>query len=433
MMQRNILKTLTVLLTALLPLMAGCTSDMEGNDVEVKGKDVNPVGKIEEPVTPGVVDLTDSQRQMVAQGNDFSFRLLQTVNKENKGSYVFSPISVGYVLGMVNNAADERSRKEIMQVLGFNDATPQAVNDYFGNLLVNAPGLDENVTLEVANAIFGNSALGIQFADNFTALMQGYYQAGIESLNFNDVESTLKRINGWSNEKSHGMIPEILTEIDSYAVTYLLNAVYFNAPWTCSFSENTQMESFYAADGTKQLPMMYTEEDLDYVERDGIKMISKPYAGGKFRMAVLLPANGGPADGLINSMAATRWQQLLESMSEETVIISMPTFNNKTELDLIPVMKAMGMTYTFTSGDFSAMLANAREKARLGLLKQKAAIEVSEEGTKAAAVTIGEAMFSANISTLHQKKYFHANSPFVYVLYEQTTGAIFFMGKFTGE
>ena len=432
-MQRNILKTLTVLLTALLPLMAGCTSDMEGNDVEVKGKDVNPVGKIEVPVTPGVVELTDSQRQMVAQGNDFSFRLLQTVNKEKKGSYVFSPISVGYVLGMVNNAADERSRKEIMQVLGFNDATPQAVNDYFGNLLVNAPGLDENVTLEVANAIFGNSALGIQFADNFTALMQGYYQAGIESLDFNDAVTALGRINGWSNEKTHGMIPEILTKIDPYAVTYLLNAVYFNAPWTSPFSEKTQMESFYAADGTKQLPMMYTEEDLDYVERDGIKMISKPYAGGKFRMAVLLPASGGPADGLVGKLTTKYWQQLLESMSEETVIISMPTFNNETELNLIPVMKAMGMTYTFDSGDFSAMLANAREKARLGLLKQKAAIEVSQEGTKAAAVTIGGECFSANISTLHQKKYFHANSPFVYVLYEQTTGAIFFMGKFTGE
>ena len=426
------MKTMTVLLTTMLPLMVACSSNDEGNDVEVKGKDVDPVGKIEVPVTPGTVELTDGQRQMVAQGNDFSFRLLQTVNKETKGSYVMSPLSVGYVLGMLNNAADEQSRQEIMQVLGFGDATTQAVNDYFSNMLVNMPGLDDMVTLEVSNAIFGNSALGIQFADNFTALMQGYYQAGIESLDFTDVEATLGRINGWSNEKSHGMIPEILTEIKPDAVTYLLNAVYFNAPWTTPFIKETQMESFYAANGTKQLPMMYIEDSLDYTEYEGVKMVSKPYAGGKFRMAVLLPVNGGAADRLVGSLTATRWQQLLGSMNKECVMMSMPKFESRTELDLIPMMKAMGMTYTFNGGDFSSMLANERGKSVLSMLKQKAAIEVSQEGTKASAVTIDRVEVTS-IEDTPKYKTFHANSPFVYVLYEQTTDAIFFMGKFTGE
>ncbi len=426
------MKTMTVLLTALLPLMLACSANDEGNDVEVKGKDVNPVGKLEVPVTPGTVELTNNQRQMVAQGNEFSFRLLQTVGKHTEGSYVMSPLSVGYVLGMLNNAADEQSRQEIMQVLGFGDATPQAVNDYFGNMLVNAPGLDDKVTLEVSNAIFGNSAMGIQFDDNFTALMQGYYQAGIESLDFTDVVTTLRRINGWSNEKSHGMIPEILTDIKPGALTYLLNAVYFNAPWSNVFNEGTQKESFYAASGTKQLPMMHTTDILDNTEHEGVKMVSKPYAGGKFRMAVLLPVDGGPADGLVGSLTAKRWQQFLESMKKEDVKMSMPAFESKTELDLIPVMKAMGMTHTFGGGDFSSMVVN-REKSALGMLKQKAAIEVSEEGTKAAAVTVGMLVTSCDVDSDPVFKTFHANSPFVYVIYEQTTGAIFFMGKFNSE
>ena len=426
------MKTLAVLLTTLLPLMVACSSNDDGKELEVKGKGVDPVGKIEVPVTPGVVELTDSQRVMVKQGNEFSFHLLQTVNNVAEGSYVMSPLSVGYVLGMLNNAADEQSRQEIMQVLGFGDATPQAVNDYFSNMLVNAPGLDDDVTLEVSNAIFGNSARGIQFTNDFTALMEGYYQAGIESLDFTDVEATLGRINGWSKEKSHGMIPQILDEISSGALTYLLNAVYFNAPWTNEFNGDSHPETFYTLGGTKQLPMMHTTDRMYYTESEDIKMVCKSYANGKFRMAVLLPANGGSADGLVNSLTATRWQQLVESMNLETVMMSMPSFNSKTDIDLIPVMKAMGMNHVFDGGDFSSMLVNGGG-AVLTMLKQKAAINVTEKGTEASAVTIGGVETCANPDDKPEYIIFNANSPFVYVLFEQTTGAIFFMGKFTGE
>ena len=216
MKKKNNILQATGLLIASLLLMGACSSDNAINDnneeVVVKGKDQNTTGKIDVPITPGVVDLSDGERQMVAQGNAFAFNLMRQIDQNSQGSYILCPLSVGYVLGMLNEAADDESRKEIMQVLGFGEATPQDVSEYYGNMLYNLPGLEEEVTLETANILFGNSGLGISFSNDFTARMQGFYQAGIESIDFSKTADALASINGWCKEHTHGMIPEILSQ-----------------------------------------------------------------------------------------------------------------------------------------------------------------------------------------------------------------------------
>ena len=69
----------------------------------------------------------------------------------------------------------------------------------------------------------------------------------------------------------------------------------------------------------------------------------------------------------------------------------------------------------------------------MSMMKQKAKIEVNEEGTKAAAVTVTE----ETAISLPRYEYFYATRPFVYYIMEKNSGAIFFMGTYcfddTGE
>ena len=70
-------------------------------------------------------------------------------------------------------------------------------------------------------------------------------------------------------------------------------------------------------------------------------------------------------------------------------------------------------------------------KAFVSMVLQKAKIEVDEEGSKAAAVTVVE-----NVETaLPPSKpiMFHANRPFMYAIVEHSTGTIFFMGTYQGK
>ena len=63
---------------------------------------------------------------------------------------------------------------------------------------------------------------------------------------------------------------------------------------------------------------------------------------------------------------------------------------------------------------------------------QKAKIEVSEEGTKAAAATAAIMTMSAYEPEPRQVE-FHADRPFVYLISESDSGAIYFIGQFTGS
>ena len=67
-------------------------------------------------------------------------------------------------------------------------------------------------------------------------------------------------------------------------------------------------------------------------------------------------------------------------------------------------------------------------------MKQKARIEVSETGTKAAAVTEQSFLVGATRRPPQFRNCtFHATRPFLYMIKDNFTGAILFMGTYYGE
>ena len=98
----------------------------------------------------------------------------------------------------------------------------------------------------------------------------------------------------------------------------------------------------------------------------------------------------------------------------------------------------MGAPTMFTPdlAEFPNICSNFKQDLYVGLMKQKAAIEVDEEGTKASAVTVAEIEKTAYGPWDIEKPMnidFHANRPFVYVIQEASSGVIFFLGTYRGE
>jgi serpin B len=60
-------------------------------------------------------------------------------------------------VGMLITGADGETRRQMLDVLGFNTDDPLLVNIYCANLLKNAPLIDPKVTLSIANSIYVNS------------------------------------------------------------------------------------------------------------------------------------------------------------------------------------------------------------------------------------------------------------------------------------
>ena len=148
------------------------------------------------------IELTQSQKDFVNKNTDFSFNLFRAINQmpEGQKSNIISPISVTYVLGMLNDGAAGNTAKEITSVLGFGENNKQAVNEFCQKLIQEAPKTDPSVTLKIANTIISNDYRQVRLAPQYQSDMENYYEAEVASLDFSNKTNALNHINGWCND-----------------------------------------------------------------------------------------------------------------------------------------------------------------------------------------------------------------------------------------
>ena len=429
--------------------MTSCSSSEE-----ISGDPDEPKRVVYMLEDPQPIQLTEAQRVFANDNNQFTLNFLKTVNDVDKSgkSFIFSPLSITYVLGMVNDAATGETEKELEQTLGFHEGGIKAVNEYCKKLIDGLPKVDERVKLNIANAIFLNKnyTLKSQFGQD----MQTYYDAKAEALDFSSPQ-TLSLINSWCSDKTNGMIPTILDEVNPNMMSYLLNAIYFKADWASKFDQNnTREETFAKENGSTELPMMHQNVLIQYLNNDIFSAVKIPYGSGLWNMMVLLPEEGKTTDDVINHFATcglSGVEGLICQITEDNIAtmkknyfspyevdLKLPRFETSSDTDklgieggLVGLMKNMGINLAFDS--YFAEIPNMCEvPVYIAMMRQKAKIKVNEEGSEAAAVTVAGMIDMSAMPMEYPKATFHANRPFVYVIQEASSGVILFVGKFTG-
>ncbi len=417
-------KSIVTMAALLLLLLPSCKED---GDVVYMLPEVKPV------------QLTEEQKLMRDDNNEFAWRLFQTMQQEQGSTNtVLSPISVTYMLGMLDAGAAGTTRDEITQALGFGEQ-PEAVHEFCKKLIEEAPNVDPAATVKMANCIDVNSALGLNLLKEYVNEMKTYYHAQVDALDFTK-SSTLNEINNWCNNNTQGMIPSILDQINPNAAMYLISAIYFNAEWREKFDVNdTRNSSFTRADGTTvNLPLMHRRAVALGCESELGSMLCIPfgsaYSSGGYRMYVMMPAEGKTLGGLIGEMSMDELNRHLSAidMAPHEVDILMPRFEIASDINLVDLLKSMGIKSAFSpqSANFSNMCSTG---LFVSMMKQKAKIEVNEDGAKASAVTISSMDVMADAPQQYVKAEFHATRPFLYFILEESSRTIFFIGTYCGD
>ena len=377
------------------------------------------------------ISLTRTEQDLVKGNNDFAFNLFRKVTSQK--SEIVSPISITYALGMLNNGAVGETQAEINKVLGFGETGADGINDFCRKMLTEAPNLDKLTKVMIANTIYMNK--GYELYPDFLTKAKTYYDAEPETRNFFD-GLTRDVINKWGNDHTEGMIPEVLSEdeFDPSAVSYLLNAIYFKGAWAEKFDKgNTKDETFTTETGKKkQVPMMHQEHVFNYTENETCQALSLPYGNNAYCMTILLPKEGKTISDVAQTLTTETWQRMKLRMGGFNVDVKLPRFESQSDMGLIEIMSALGMPTAFTQAADFSNFCNA--PTHIGLMKQVAKIKLNEEGTEAAAITVIMMELSASgIPSEPLRINFYANRPFLYVISEQSTGAIFFIGQYMGD
>ena len=417
----NIALTATVLLA-----LSACSSTKKISDN--KSNDIVSM-TTEEEIDPEFMVLSDAQYDLVKRNNQFALNLFSEM--KGVGSNVVSPMSVTYLMAMLANGAETSTREEIMDAIGAKDFDIDEMNAFYAYLIRRAKTADKQTTLNIANYIALNKEFKLK--KKFASTIADSYQGAVESLDFTNPEST-KRINGWCSEHTNNMIPTIIDQVEPSAVAYILNAIYFNGTWTDKFDKNnTKKEQFngYTRD-IMYVDMMHRNAKYYYTSNDVYSAVTLPYGSGAYSMTVILPNEGKFITDLTKTLNADTIASLRRNMEECLVDLKLPRFTTEMKLPLKGIVAKLGAPSMFdaTRADFSSF---ANGNVYVSEMLQKAKIEVSEEGTKAAAVTMGMVKLTSMRPQEPRRVDFHCDRPFVYMIQDNYTGAILFMGQFTGK
>ena len=394
------------LLFVLVPTLSGCRHKIVATDLMAE-------------ITPRESEPATVPDDASAFAVDFAARLFRaTYDGKNT---LLSPLSALVALAMTANGAAGETRAQMESALGL---TVGELNAFFAAYLASLKK-DDGVTLAVADSIWLRDDPLFSVKEDFLQINADVYRAGAFRAPFD--KTTVKDVNQWVKDHTDGLIDKILDDLRGDDLALLVNALLFDGKWAAPYTLNTQKSSglFHKEDGTDAtVTFLSSGEDRYLSDRDRAVGFIKPYVGGRYAFAALLPAEGTALADYVATLSGERITEILTSAENVAFHTKMPKFETRFETDLKDALSAMGMTDAFLleKADFSGI--SETTPLYLGEVIHKTFIEVGEKGTRAGAVTAPRGKGASPQPDLEVV----LDRPFVYILFDTTTNIPLFIG-----
>ncbi len=403
-----------LLICCIVPLLWACSNDD-------KGKETLPDAK--------PIELRAELVPKIKQDNLFAFDLFKQVHLSDESDNIFiSPLSVSMALSMALNGAIGETREEMEKTLRISGFSINEINEYCKTLREALLKVDPSTEFSIANSIWYRSGFPVE-SDFLRANRTSFY-AEVNDADFSD-PSTLTRINKWCADNTRNRIPKILDQISEQAVMFLINAIYFKGIWRSEFNKDqTFAGDFFHENGTKQtVQMMKQTGYFKYYADNVADYLTLSYGNGAFSMRVLLPVEGKTVEDVINQLNPQSWYSSFNG-SIAKINLQIPRFKAECTYKLEEkVLPEMGMRIPFSQyADFTGIYKGG--DIAISKVVHKTYLSVDEKGTEAAAVTSIEIDITSSGPNVPEHSIdFFVNKPFVFVIQENSTGAILFIGS----
>ncbi|XP_072008778.1 leukocyte elastase inhibitor-like [Engystomops pustulosus] len=386
---------------------------------------------------------------LVTAYNTFAISMYKKLIEHNDANILFSPMSIGTVLTMLFPGTNGNTEFQMANVLNFRKPSRKSsktsdaiqienVPQVFEEFISNIKQTSNSYSMKIANRLFSEESFHI--IQQYSQLIEKHFQAKIQAMNFSqEAERSRKTINTWVEGETDGIIKEILPpdSISSLTKLVLVNAIYFKGNWESKFPEkNTEQKPFRMSKSkSKQVQMMFQRNkfNLFYIEELETKVLELPYVNTQLSMIILLPDdikdNTTGLEKLENELSYEKLKDWTneEVMENTEVEIDLPRIHLEEKYDLKSYLTEMGLGDLFSED--KADLTGISDKGNLCVSEifHKAFVKVNEEGTEATAATAGV----VTVRMLPITVKFQADHPFLFMIRDNQTKAILFLGKFS--
>lgn len=245
-------------------------------------------------------------------------------------------------------------------------------------------------------------------------------------------------VNLWAEKETNGLIKELLPigSVNSSTRLIFANALYFKGAWSDKFDASlTKDNDFHLLNGSAiKVPFMTSKKKQFIREFNDFKVLGLPYKQGedkrRFSMYIFLPNAKDGLSALVEKVASESelLDHKLPSEKVEVGDFRIPRFNISFGLETSDVLKELGVVLPFSTGGLTKMVDSlVGQNLCVSNIFHKSFIEVNEEGTEAAAATAATILLrSMRVPTTVD---FVADRPFLFVIREDLTGTILFVGR----
>ncbi|XP_004601748.1 serpin B7 isoform X2 [Sorex araneus] len=356
---------------------------------------------------------------LAAANAEFCFNLFREMdNNQGTGNVFFSSLSIFTALALVRLGARGDCAAQIDKA---------GLQSQLKRVLYDINSSHKDYDLSIANGLFAEKVF--DFHKNFIGCAEKLYNAKVERIDFtNDVEDTRFKMNRWIEDETHGKIKNIFPEgsISSSAVMVLVNAVYFKGKWESAFTKRDTLSCHFRSPKCprKAVSMMHQEQkfNMSVISDPSMQVLELRYHGG-ISMYIMLPENDlAQVENKLNFQNLMDWTNP-RKMKAQYVEVFLPQFKIEKNYEVKDHLRALGLKDIFdeSRADLSGIASGGR--LYMSKLMHKSFIEVTEEGTEAAAAT------GNNIveKQLPESTVFRADHPFLFFI--RKDDVILFSGK----
>jgi serpin B len=364
---------------------------------------------------------------LIKGNSDFSFDMYKKLSTPDSNLF-FSPYSISIAFAMTWAGASGQTESEMAATLhfGLDQAGLHPAFDAL-DLGLKAQAQKDSFQLNIVNQLWGEKTY--YFLPDYLKTVSVNYGASMRLLDFiNNPDPSRLVINDWVSNQTNSRIKDLIPQgsITEDTRLVLTNAIYFKAQWADTFlKESTSDQLFYTGGDSMVVKFMHKKADYKYVSNSDFSALEIPYKGKNLSMLFILPQQGKTAS-VESGLSSDMISNLTGSMQQTMVYVAIPKFKFTTSsTSLRQVLGSLGMVSAFSDmADFSGI--DGTRLLRISDVIHKAFVAVDERGTEAAAATaviMGTSSFEPN------PVFFTLDRPFIFLIRDDTTGTVLFMGK----
>ncbi|XP_042541309.1 serpin E3 [Dipodomys spectabilis] len=362
---------------------------------------------------------------------EFALRLYHSVAAGRNGTnFVISPTGVALSLEILQFGAQGNTGRQLTSALGYT-VHDLRVRDCLYTAYATLRNSSHGTVMELACNLFVQE--GTPLSPCFVEQISWWANSSFQPADLRDPNSTTIQANEGLSRQTTGENPgdplwELVSTMSAQLV--LVSTMTFQNTWQRRFSSmDSQPLPFTCVHGlVLQVPMMHQMAEVNYgVFRDAVGhevgVLELPFLGNIASLFLVLPRDKNIDLGLIEPHLTARVINLWTSrLKRSRMDVFLPRFRIQNQFNLKSILTSWGVTDVFDPFKANLKGISGQDGFYVSEAIHKATMEVSEEGTKAAAATALLLLKRSRIPV------FKADRPFIFFLREPNTGFIFSIG-----